>query len=103
MKRLLLIAAFAVVAASARAGQEAMVVIDNFVFTPATLTINAGTKVVFRNHDDSPHNVVDDKGDFRSNALDTDETFARVFDKPGEFVYFCGLHPRMKGKIIVTP
>jgi plastocyanin len=38
-----------------------------------------------------------------SKALDTDDSFAFVFDKPGEFIYFCGVHPQMKGKIIVTP
>jgi plastocyanin len=90
-------------AAPAYGAEEAKVTIDNFVFTPATLSVKAGTTIVFVNHDDLPHNVVDAKGGFKSKALDTDETFARVFDKPGEIVYFCGLHPRMRGKIIVTP
>ena len=36
-------------------------------------------------------------------ALDTDDSFVHVFDKPGDFVYFCGLHPQMKGEIKVTP
>lgn len=83
--------------------EETKVTIDNFTFSPATLSVRAGTTIVFVNHDDLPHNVVDANGGFRSKALDTDETFARVFDKPGEFIYFCGLHPQMQGKIIVTP
>lgn len=87
----------------ARGAEEAKVTIDNFVFTPATISVKAGTTIVFVNHDDLPHNVVDAKSAFRSRALDTDETFVRVFDKPGEIVYFCGLHPHMHGKIIVTP
>ncbi|HMK89258.1 MAG TPA: cupredoxin family copper-binding protein [Methylocystis sp.] len=89
--------------ARAFAAQDATVAIDNFAFTPATLTVKAGTKVVFVNHDDIPHNVVGEKLKFRSRALDTDESFAFVFDKPGDFVYFCGLHPQMKGEIRVTP
>lgn len=95
----------AMILLSARAvvAQEAKISIDNFVFSPATLSIKAGTTVVFVNHDDLPHNIVDANGTFRSKALDTDETFARVFDKPGEIVYFCGLHPRMQGRVVVTP
>ncbi|MFO1103679.1 MAG: cupredoxin family copper-binding protein [Methylocystis sp.] len=89
--------------APALGAEETKVTIDNFTFSPATLSVRAGTTIVFVNHDDLPHNVVDANGGFRSKALDTDETFARVFDKPGEFIYFCGLHPQMHGKIIVTP
>ncbi len=88
---------------SASAAEDTKIVIDNFVFSPANVTVKAGTKISFVNHDDLPHNVIDEKGAFRSKALDTDETFVFTFDKPGEFVYFCGLHPQMKGKIVVTP
>lgn len=102
MGRSSLFAAFMFAASPAFAG-ETKVVIGNFVFTPATLSVKAGEKVVFVNHDDLPHNVVDAAGAFRSKALDTDETYEHVFDKPGEIVYFCGLHPQMKGRIIVTP
>ena len=87
----------------ARAGAQTAVGIDNFAFTPAEITVKAGTKVVFANHDDIPHSVVGEGGKFRSPALDTDESFTIVFDTPGEIVYFCGLHPKMKGKIMVTP
>jgi len=85
------------------AASDATVAIDNFTFTPAALTVRAGTKVIFVNHDDIPHNVVGETIKFHSKALDTDESFSFVFDKPGEIVYFCGLHPQMKGKITVTP
>jgi plastocyanin len=82
---------------------EAKVGIDNFAFTPAVLTVKPGTTVVFENHDDIPHLVVDVDGKFRSKALDTNDRYSVTFDKPGEIAYFCGLHPHMKGKIIVTP
>ena len=85
------------------AANEVTVGIDNFAFTPAELTVKAGTKIVFVNHDDIPHSIVGDSVKFRSKALDTDQSFAISFDKPGEIVYFCGLHPHMKGKITVTP
>jgi plastocyanin len=103
MLRTFSFAAAMILAASAACAEDAQVVIDNFVFTPAALTVKPGTKIVFLNRDDIPHNIVDAKGGFRSKALDTDETYARVFDTPGEFVYFCGLHPQMTGKIVVAP
>jgi plastocyanin len=88
---------------SAFAAGETSIAIDNFTFAPAEVTVRAGTRVLFVNHDDIPHLVVLENGKVRSRALDTDDSFAFVFDKPGEFVYFCGLHPQMKGRILVTP
>jgi plastocyanin len=67
------------------------------------MTVKAGAKVRFVNHDDIPHTIVLANGAVRSKALDTDDSFAFVFDKPGDFVYFCGLHPHMKGEIRVKP
>lgn len=81
----------------------AMVTIDNFAFTPANLTVKPGTTITFVNHDDIPHSVVGPAGAFRSKALDTDQKFEFTFMTAGEFAYFCGLHPHMKGKIIVAP
>ena len=82
---------------------EATVTIDNFTFTPATLTIKPGTKVTFVNHDDIPHSIVDAKGTFRSKVLDTDESYSMTFNTAGDVTYFCGLHPHMKGAIVVVP
>jgi len=88
------------VAASA---DDANVIIDKFVFTPATLTVKPGTMVTFENHDTMVHNVVGVGGIFRSKPLETNDKVSIAFDKPGEFAYFCGLHPYMRGKIVVTP
>ena len=77
--------------------------IDKFAFTPATLTVKPGVTVTFENHDGTIHTVIGVGGMFRSKALDTNDKFSVVFDKPGEFAYFCSLHPYMKGKIIIAP
>jgi plastocyanin len=77
--------------------------IDNFTFTPKELTVKAGTTVVFRNGDDIPHSIVGGKGEFHSKALDTGDSFSFTFAKAGTFGYFCGLHPQMQGKVVVTP
>jgi len=95
--------ALAFLAGGAAKAAETTIAIDNFAFTPAERTVKAGTTVRFVNHDDIPHTVVLADGKARSKALDTDDSFAYVFDNPGDFVYFCGLHPQMKGEIKVTP
>ncbi len=89
--------------AQAARAEDGEVTIDNFTFAPATLTVKVGTRVVWKNEDDIPHTVVSDETPplFRSKALDTDDSFAIVFDKPGIYHYFCGLHPHMTGTIVV--
>jgi len=67
------------------------------------VTIKPGTTVTWKNADDIPHSVVEDGTKFRSKPLDTGETFSMKFTDAGEIGYFCGLHPHMKGKIIVKP
>jgi len=75
--------------------------IDNFVFGPQALTVTVGTTVTWINRDDIPHTVVADDKTFKSKVMDTDERFAFTFTKPGEYGYFCSLHPHMTGKVIV--
>jgi plastocyanin len=98
-----LVAALTLDAGQARAAEEQanQVVIDNFTFTPQTVTIRPGTQVTWTNHDDIPHNIVSSDQKFRSKALDTNDQFSFTFTEPGTYEYFCGLHPRMTGKIIV--
>ena len=96
---LLMALAWAMHAAVAESSVE--VTIDNFTFTPATVTIEPGTTVHWLNRDDIPHAVVAKSLAFRSRALDTDDGFSQQFNEVGEIDYFCSLHPHMAGKIIV--
>jgi plastocyanin len=75
--------------------------IDNFTFSPQTLNVSSGQTVVWLNRDDVPHSVVSTDKHFKSELLDTDEKFSFTFTKPGEYSYFCGIHPHMTGKIVV--
>ena len=77
------------------------VTIDNFSFGPPTLTVAAGTTVTWTNRDDIPHTVVSTEGTFKSKAVDTDEKFSYKFAKPGTYTYFCSIHPKMTGKVVV--
>jgi len=90
-------------ALSSNADDGQMIDIADFAFAPSEIRVEAGARIIFVNRDDTPHNVVDRYGAFRSKALDTGESFSIVFDKPGEITYFCGLHPQMTGKVIVSP
>jgi plastocyanin len=77
--------------------------IDNFRYVPDTLTVPAGTKVTWTNHDDMPHTVTS-TGKPRvldSDAMDTDDHFSHVFDEPGTYDYLCTVHPKMSGRVIV--
>lgn len=79
----------------------ASVQIGNFTFNQATLTVKPGTTVTWTNGDDIPHTVVSKDGVFKSKVLDTGEKFSFTFAKPGQFGYFCSIHPHMTGAVIV--
>ena len=83
------------------ASPAADVKIDNFSFTPATLTVKAGTQITWTNGDDIPHTVVSDEQAFKSKVLDTDEKFSFTPSKAGTYSYFCSIHPKMRGKLVV--
>jgi Icc protein len=75
--------------------------IDNFNFAPATLTVPAGTRITWVNRDDVPHNVISTDKKFASPVLDTDEQFSYEFKDPGTYLYYCSIHPKMTGKVVV--
>jgi plastocyanin len=80
--------------------EDVAVHIDNFIFEPTQLMVKVGTTVTWTNRDDIPHTVVC-AGKFRSKTMDTDGTFSFTFTAPGEYKYFCSLHPHMTGTIKV--
>jgi plastocyanin len=80
--------------------EDLAVMIDNFTFEPAQVTIKVGTTVTWKNRDDIPHTVVS-AGKFRSKTLDTDDSYSFTFTSPGDYNYFCSLHPHMTGMIKV--
>ncbi len=77
------------------------IAIQGFKFTPATVTVPAGTTVTWVNRDEDVHTVVSTTQAFRSGGLETDEAYSYKFTKPGVYQYFCTLHPLMTGKVIV--
>lgn len=86
----------------AEAPTAAEIRIDNFTFQPAALRIKRGTSITWVNHDDIPHSIVLAALQIHSHPLDTDEKFSYLFEKAGIFAYVCGLHPHMKGQVLVS-
>jgi plastocyanin len=89
---------------AAHAQEVASVSIDHHDFSPKELTVKPGTKVVWRNADATPHNVVSTETPrvFRSRILNTGESYEFTFAAPGRYGYFCALHPQMVGVVIVA-
>jgi plastocyanin len=79
----------------------AEVKIDNFSFGPQTLTVRVGTTVTWTNGDDIPHTSVSTEGVFKSKVMDTDEKFSYTFTKAGKYPYYCTIHPKMTGEVLV--
>jgi plastocyanin len=80
---------------------NAAVKIDNFSFGPQTLTVPVGATVTWTNSDDIPHTAVSTDGVFKSKVMDTDEKFSYTFTKAGTYPYYCSVHPKMTGKVVV--
>ena len=75
--------------------------VDNFSFAPTHTSVAVGSTVTWTNRDDAPHTIVSTEGAFKSPALDTDERFSHRFDTPGDYRYFCSIHPKMTGTVEV--
>jgi plastocyanin len=80
---------------------NAEIKIDNFVFGPQTITVPVGATVTWTNKDDIPHTTVSTDGVFKSKVMDTDEKFSFKFTKAGTYSYYCSVHPKMTGKVVV--
>jgi len=76
--------------------------IKDFHFNPQTLTVKSGDKVTWINRDEEPHTVVSVEKQFKkSPPLDTDQEFTITAGAPGTYTYFCSVHPKMTGTIVV--
>ena len=76
--------------------------IKDFAFNPQTLTVKSGETITWINRDDEPHTVVSVGKKFqKSSALDTDQKFTITAGASGTYEYFCSVHPKMTGTIVV--
>jgi plastocyanin len=88
--------------AAAPAAQSTVEIkIDNFSFVPPLLKVAVGATVTWVNRDDIPHTAVSTEKVFKSKVLDTDDKYSYTFIKAGTYPYFCSLHPKMTGQVVV--
>jgi plastocyanin len=97
----LMLSVTAAMTRAAPAPGAASVQIANFTFKAQVLTVKPGTTVTWTNSDDIPHTVASKDGLFKSKVLDSGDKFSFTFAKPGQFGYFCSIHPHMTGTVIV--
>ena len=76
--------------------------IKNFAFSPATITVKAGSTVVWTNDDAIQHDVTFDGGGITSSVLNHNDTFSHTFPTAGTYHYICSIHPFMHGTVIVA-
>ena len=82
--------------------QKGVIVIANFAFNPKVMEIAKGERVMWKNDDDVPHRIQSANAKFASSTvLDTRASYGVTLTKPGQYAYFCSLHPTMTGSIIV--
>lgn len=89
-------------APSGEAVRSAKVEIVDFAYDPATVTIQAGGKVIWQNRDADEHTATLDDGSFTTGALAEGKLKSESFKTPGTFTYFCEIHPDMKGTVEVV-
>jgi plastocyanin len=88
---------------AADGAKKNQIVIKDFHFDPQTITVKSGEKLTWINRDEEPHTVVSVEKQFKkSSALDTDQEFTITAGAPGTYTYFCSVHPKMTGTIIVV-
>ncbi len=84
-------------------GKQNRIEIKDFAFNPQTLTVKSGEKITWINRDEEPHTIVSVEKQFKkSTALDTDQEFTITAGAPGTYSYFCSVHPKMTGTIVVV-
>ena len=83
------------------AGETVTVRISGMRFEPASITVKPGTTVTWIHESSMPHTVSSQSGGPSSSTLYNGQSFSHTFDTAGRYDYLCGLHPSMKGSVMV--
>jgi plastocyanin len=83
-------------------GRTETVIMEDTKFQPGNLQVPVGATVTFTNRDAAPHDAQPEDGSWETERLSKDESDSVTFDKPGEWLYKCTIHPSMKARITVA-
>lgn len=75
--------------------------IRDFAFLPGNLEVRVGTTVTWINRDAAPHDATADDKSWKTERLGRNERGSVTFDRPGEFFYYCSIHPSMQARVLV--
>jgi plastocyanin len=89
-------------AASPASGTKVSIAISNYAFKPADITVKAGTKLTFTNHDATAHTATSKTPGFDTGTIKPGASATVTVSKPGAFSYYCQFHAFMVAKVIVV-
>src|SRR5207247_1116284 len=84
-------------ASAGAAGQQVMIM--QYAFSPATITVHAGDTITWTNHDEAAHDVT--AAGFHSPLLNTNQSWTFTFTAAGTYPYYCSVHPDMRAQVSV--
>ncbi|MGK3207181.1 cupredoxin domain-containing protein [Amycolatopsis sp. MEPSY49] len=100
-----LLLALTVPFAAPAAAATQVVMMQDYAYSPAALTVRVGDTVTWMQHDEAPHDVVTTSAPvaFRSPRLSAGQTWSYTFRQPGTYSYYCSVHPDMRASVTVLP
>ncbi|MEV8436199.1 cupredoxin family copper-binding protein [Actinosynnema sp. NPDC051121] len=106
--RALLAAAFLLVLSAPAATAQSQgheIPIARYAYQPAEMTVRVGETVTWTNQDQAPHDVVTTAGPavLQSPLLAQGQSWSFTFTVPGDYDYYCSVHPDMRGRVTVLP
>jgi plastocyanin len=81
--------------------KAAKIIIKDYAYSPATLKVRQGTKVIWTNKDSARHTLTTGTPHFNGGVLRQGKSYSHTFNQKGDYDYYCSLHPYMVGKVIV--
>lgn len=89
------------------AADEVLVVMENNAFEPAFVEVCVGDTVVWENRDSKEHTVYTGTPEAPDGLVGTaklyyGDTYARTFDAPGDYVYYCSTHKKKMRDAVVA-
>lgn len=90
---------------SSGATASGSVTIQNFAFSPATISVKVGTTVTWTNQDSTAHTATSDPGtpaSFDSGNITQGKSATFTFQQAGTYAYHCSIHTYMKATVTVT-